>query len=172
MKKKAATGTSARKATPARRKKVLFFCACNSIRSQMAEGIMKAFHADRYEAYSAGIKPAAVHPVARQVMAEIGIDISGQSAKGVEVFVGARFACVAMVCGDPKGPCPFQPKPEAGFRCKGCATCCTFHPFFPKGTRVIHGRFPDLSATREEDNSIEHFRRLRDELKDWIEVNF
>lgn len=151
------------------RKRVLFFCACNSIRSQMAEGLLRAFRGDRYEVYSAGLRPTHLSPVAVRVMAELGIDISGQTAKGVETFVGTYFDCVATVCGDPKGPCPFLTAGQEGFTCRGCAGCCAFHPFFPAGKRSIHGCFTEPAGRGEE---AEAFRRVRDELRDWIEKNF
>ncbi|MGD0230335.1 MAG: arsenate reductase ArsC [Syntrophorhabdales bacterium] len=151
------------------RKKVLFFCACNSIRSQMAEGLLRALHGDKYESFSAGIRPETLSPGAVRAMAELGIDISGQSAKGIEAFVGVRFDCIAMVCGDPKGPCPFLP--DQGFACKGCFHCCALHPFFPSAPSVIHGTFKNL-ADLESDGEIEPFRKIRDEIRDWLEEHF
>jgi len=138
----------------------------------MAEGLLRALRGDRYEAYSAGIKPTRVSPAAVRVMAEVGIDISHQSAKGVETFVGTSFDCVASVCGEPKGPCPFTPGTGEGFTCRGCGGCCAFHPFFPAGKRRIHASFGEPEEPAGAGEEAEAFRRVRDELKDWIEKNF
>ncbi len=171
MKEGKKTDQTVRGVGPSIRKKVLFFCACNSIRSQMAEGILKTVHGDRYEVSSAGLKPTILSPVAARVMAEIGVDISEHTAKSIETFVGTKFDCVAMVCGDPKGTCPFLPRPDQKFTCDGCSGCCTMHPFFPTGTRLIHAQFPDLVEMNGEE-FIDLYRKVRDELRIWIEETF
>jgi len=160
-----------RNVDPEPRRKVLFFCACNAIRSQMAEGILRSTHGNRYDVFSAGLKPAHLSPIATRVMEEIGIDISKHAAKSIEAFVGTRFDCVAMVCGDPKGACPFLPRRGQEFTCAGCSGCCTLHPFFPTGTRLLHARFEDLIDLNGEEH-IDLYRRVRDELRDWIEETF
>jgi arsenate reductase len=69
--------------------RVLFLCTHNSSRSQMAEGLLRARGGPRYAAFSAGTHPTQVHPLAMQVMAELGIDISaaaGYHAKSIDVF--------------------------------------------------------------------------------------
>jgi arsenate reductase len=87
---------------------VLFLCTGNSARSQMAEGLLRARAGDVFEARSAGTAPAeAVHPMAIEVMREIGIDISGQRPKGVGEFLGripARYLIV--VCDGARQSCP------------------------------------------------------------------
>jgi len=65
-------------------KKVLFICAHNAARSQMAEGFVRTLYDDCYEAYSAGTEPTQVHRCAVKVMQEAGIDISTYRAKGLE----------------------------------------------------------------------------------------
>ena len=66
--------------------KVLFLCTHNSVRSQIAEGLLRFLYGDEYEVYSAGTNPTQVNPLAVQVMDEIGIDISGQYSKSLDVF--------------------------------------------------------------------------------------
>ena len=56
-------------------KRILFICVHNSARSQMAEGYVNAYYADRFQAFSGGTEATRVHPAAIQAMAEIGIDI-------------------------------------------------------------------------------------------------
>ncbi|MDD4580026.1 MAG: arsenate reductase ArsC [Methanothrix sp.] len=65
------------------KKRVLFLCTHNSVRSQMAEGLLRAMHGDRFEAYSAGVVATSVDPCALRVMREIGIDLSHQRSKTV-----------------------------------------------------------------------------------------
>ena len=59
-------------------RRVLFICTGNAARSQMAEAFLRRYAGDRFEAFSAGLEPRGIHPYTRQVMAEIGIDLSGQ----------------------------------------------------------------------------------------------
>ncbi len=78
--------------------KVLFLCTHNSARSQMAEGLLRHYYGDRYEAFSAGATPTKLNPLAVKVMEEIGIDISGQSSKSIEDFRGKDIDVVVTVC--------------------------------------------------------------------------
>jgi arsenate reductase (thioredoxin) len=88
--------------------KVLFVCVENSCRSQMAEGLARSLNGAFVEAYSAGSRPSGVvSPDAVKVMAEIGIDISGQRSKGFEGLPGKEFDYVVTLgCQD---QCPFVP---------------------------------------------------------------
>ncbi len=88
------------------KKKVLFLCTGNSCRSQMAEGIVNARMGDEWQAYSAGVKPAGyVHPLAIQVLEEIGIRHVGHS-KSPEEFLTTRFELVITVCDPAAESCP------------------------------------------------------------------
>ena len=89
---------------------VLVLCTGNSCRSQMAEGFLKAVAGDFFEAASAGSKPAGfVHPLAIQVMAEIGVDISEQRSKSVSAFLNRQVETVITVCGHAHEACPAFP---------------------------------------------------------------
>jgi arsenate reductase len=89
------------------KKRVLFLCAGNSCRSQMAEGLVNHFLGETWEAYSAGTRPTgAVHPLAVQAMAELGIDISGQRSKSLDEFHSAEFDLVVTVCNGAADNCP------------------------------------------------------------------
>ena len=95
--------------------RVLFLCTHNSARSQMAEGLLRHFYGERYEAYSAGATPTAVHPLSVRVMDEAGIDVSKQTSKGIEEYRGWEFDVVATVCvNTPKLACPFCSTSERG----------------------------------------------------------
>lgn len=86
--------------------KILILCTGNSCRSQMAEGFLKSFDA-RLEVYSAGTHPASqANPYAVAVMKEIGIDISQNKPKNVDLFVAAPFDYVITVCGGAREVCP------------------------------------------------------------------
>jgi arsenate reductase len=77
---------------------VLFICSFNSVRSQIAEGLLRARCGDRYEIFSAGIAPAGLNPNAVTVMNEIGIDISHQRGKSLDRFKGRTFTYVVTLC--------------------------------------------------------------------------
>src|SRR5690348_4666219 len=92
-------------------KRVLFLCTHNSSRSQMAEGLLRALGGNRYAIFSTGTHPRNVHPLAIQVMREIGIDISeaaGYRAKSLDEFVGQPpMDLVVTVCDEAAEECPF-----------------------------------------------------------------
>ena len=127
------------------RKHVLFLCTGNSARSQMAEGLVNHFLGDEWEAQSAGTNPAGyVHPMAVQVMAELGIDISGARSKSVDEFRGAEFDLVITVCDHAAENCPL---------------------WLGKGHRV-HAGFPDpATAVGNDAAQSEVFRHVRDEIR-------
>jgi len=92
------------------RKRILFLCTGNAARSQMAEGLMRAFHGDQVDVVSAGSRPAGwVHPLAIGALAEIGIDISDAQSKGAEQFLDQRFDVVVTVCDSAAQDCPLWP---------------------------------------------------------------
>jgi len=132
-------------------KKVLFLCTGNSARSQMAEGFLKYMAGDRFEVYSAGVKPTAVNPLAIKVMAEIGIDISKHRSKSVMEFIDQSFDYVITVCDNAQKTCPV----------------------FPGEHEKIHWDLEDPAAAEgSEEERAAIFRRIRDEIeqriKDWI----
>lgn len=129
-------------------KTVLFICVHNSARSQMAEGLVNSLYSDRLEAVSGGTEATRVHPGAIRAMAEIGIDISGQFSKSIDVFEGRRFDYVVMVCDDKQADCPV----------------------FLGGKNYIHRAFDDPAACAGTDEEVlACFRRVRDDIKAWIE---
>lgn len=132
------------------KKRVLFICTHNSARSQMAEGFLNTLYGDEYEAYSAGVAPTNVNPHVVKAMAEIGVDISTHRSKSIEEFRGENFDIVVTVCDHVRETCPFFP-----------------------GENFLHKSFEDPSAFKgTEDEILESVRRVRDEVKDWIEKTF
>jgi arsenate reductase len=89
--------------------RVLFLCTHNSARSQMAEGLLRAAAGSRYEALSAGTEATRVRPEAIAVMRELDIDISGQTSKTLERFVGQPIDWLVTVCDQAREACPTLP---------------------------------------------------------------
>jgi protein-tyrosine-phosphatase len=92
--------------SPAR---ILFLCTHNSARSQMAEGILRHLGGGCVVVFSAGSLPAQVHPDAVRTMAAMGIDISQQHSKHLDLFVGQPFDYVITVCDRVREICPLFP---------------------------------------------------------------
>jgi len=87
-------------------KRVLFLCAHNAARSQIAEGFLRAYGGDRFAVESAGTIATSLDPLAVRTMAEVGIDISGQRSKAVD-DVGEGWDVVVTVC---DANCPVPPR--------------------------------------------------------------
>lgn len=131
--------------------KVMFLCTGNSCRSQMAEGWARHLMGERIEPYSAGIEAHGMNPNAVKVMAEAGVDISGQSSKLASTLADVPFDLVVTVCGHADEHCP---------------------AFLGK-SRVVHAGFDDppklaKTATTEEE-ALGHYRRVRDEIRGFVE---
>ena len=143
------------------KKKVLFLCTHNSARSQMAEGLLRTMYGDRYEAYSAGVEPTRVDPRAVRAMQEIGIDISGQRSKSSQEFLDTVFDLAVTVCDRARQACPI------------CSTEIELPSRTPRSREVIHRSFLDPAATKgSEEDEMQAFRRVRDEIKEWISQTF
>ncbi|MGZ8564188.1 MAG: arsenate reductase ArsC, partial [Candidatus Limnocylindria bacterium] len=80
------------------RQRVIFVCTHNSARSQMAEGMLRAWGGERFEVFSAGTEATRVRPEAIEVMREVGIDIAGHTSKTLEPFMGETFHWLITVC--------------------------------------------------------------------------
>ena len=91
------------------KKRVLVLCTGNSARSQMAEGFLRHIAGDKFEVFSAGVKPTQVNPLAIKVMAEVGADISKHRSKSAMEFIGEKFDYVITICDNAKQTCPVFP---------------------------------------------------------------
>ena len=89
--------------------RVLFLCTHNSARSQMAEGMLRAWGGGRFEVMSAGTEATQVRPEAIAVMREADIDISGHHSKTLAPFAGERFDWLVTVCDQAREACPTLP---------------------------------------------------------------
>jgi arsenate reductase len=128
--------------------KVLFLCARNSCRSQMAEGLLRHFAGGVLEVSSAGTNPRPVHALAVRSMAEIGVDIGAQQSKPVERFLAEPFDWVITLCDEAKESCPV----------------------FPGPAKKLHWRVRDPAAARgSEEKKMQVFRAVRDELMTRVE---
>jgi len=131
--------------------KVLFLCTGNSCRSQMAEGWTRHLKGDVIEPYSAGVEPRGLGSRAVQVMAEVGVDISGHRAKHVDELKNIQFDYVVTVCDQAHESCPL----------------------FPGTTKVIHVGFDDpprlAQNSKNEQEALDHYRRVRDEIRRFVE---
>lgn len=130
---------------------VLFICNHNSARSQIAEGLLRSLFSEQYEACSAGSNPCEVNPYSVKVLAEVGVDISHHRSKSLQEFEGMEFDYVVTVCGGEGEVCPF----------------------FPGGRNYLHEAFEDPVAVVGTDaEKSEAFRKIRDEIKEWIKESF
>lgn len=135
-----------------RKLKVLFLCTGNACRSQMAQGWARHLKADVMEPCSAGIEKHGLNPHAVSVMAEAGVDISSQQSKTLDELGDLHLDVVVTVCGHAHESCPV----------------------FPGPTRVVHVGFedPPKLAAKETDpqRALDHYRRVRDQIRDYIET--
>lgn len=129
------------------KERVLILCTGNSARSQMAEGLLRELHGDKFEVHSAGVDPSIVKPEAIEVMNEIGIDISGHTSKSADIFAGQEFDHIITVCDNAKEHCPY----------------------FPGSAKRIHRTFEDTaSASGTYDDRVAAFRRVRDQISEYL----
>lgn len=124
---------------------VLILCTGNSCRSHLAEGILGSAAGNLLNVQSAGSKPAGyVHPLAIQVMNEIGIDISKHHSKHMNDFLNQPVETVITVCGNADQACPM----------------------FPGQLNRHHWGFDDPAhATGTDEEKLAVFRRVRDEIR-------
>lgn len=130
--------------------KILILCTGNSCRSHIAEGYLRHVAGDLFEVFSAGSKPAGyVHPLAIEVLNEIGIDISGHRSKHLDEFLNAGIDTVITVCDHANESCPI----------------------FPGKVRRHHYGFDDPpKAALPGESEIDAFRRIRDQIRQVFEA--
>ena len=126
--------------------KVLILCTGNSCRSQMAHGFLQSFDPN-LQVFSAGTKPAGkINPKAVEVMKEVGVDISDHTPHNVSEFLNEPWDYVITVCGGAKESCPV---------------------FLGEVKHRVHLGFTDPSDFKgSEKDTLNEFRRVRDEIKD------
>jgi arsenate reductase len=131
--------------------RILYLCTGNSCRSQMAEAFTRHLKGDQIEALSAGVAPKGIDPRATKAMSEAGIDMENQGSKSLTQVIHRQFDYLVTLCDNAQKTCPS----------------------FPGKTRVIHVGFddpPKLAATaKDEEEAMLHYRRVRDEIKAFVE---
>ena len=115
----------------------------------MAEGMVRAWGGDRFEAFSAGTEATQVRGEAIEVMREIGIDIGGHRSKTILPFIGETFGWVITVCDAAKEACPV----------------------IPGAAQQAHWSIDDPSAVEgSEEDRLEAFREARDLIRDRVHM--
>ena len=132
--------------------KILFLCTGTSCRSQMAEGWARHLKSDSIQPFSAGLEAHGLNPNAVQVMQEAGVDITGQKSQKVKEVETIPFDFVITVCGHADENCPV-------FTC---------------ATTVVHYGFDDppklAQNAKTEEETLDHYRRVRDEIRAFVET--
>jgi len=119
-------------------------CTGNSCRSQIAEGYLRHFAANRAEVYSAGIETHGVNPKAIETMKADGIDISSHTSNNITEYLDIDFDFVITVCDNAKENCPY----------------------FPTQAKKFHYNFPDpAKAAGTEKEVQEQFIAVREMIK-------
>ncbi len=128
---------------------VLFLCVANSARSQMAEALARSLLPESFAVYSAGSNPSVLNPVAVQVLAELGIDVAGQHAKGLFDIPLAEIRTVITLCDEEVCPAALG-----------------------DAERIVrlHWAMPDPAAVADETERLAAFRAVRDRIAERIEV--
>ncbi|GAG31581.1 unnamed protein product [marine sediment metagenome] len=140
-------------------RRILFLCTGNSVRSQMAEALLRYRGAGRFEVSSAGSHPAGgVHGMALQVLDEIRVPAKGLRSKSWDEFKGEVFDAVITLCGSARdeagNPCPVWPADDSG-----------------REPVRAHWGFEDPSRSQVIgiEAHLEEFRRVRDEIRECVE---
>ena len=132
------------------KKRILYLCTGNSCRSQMAEAWTRHLRGDEFEIYSAGVAPRGIDPRAVKAMAEVGVDISGQKSKSMDMLGEIEMDYVITLCDNAKETCPY----------------------FPARVKLMHRNFDDppelAQSVKSEEEAMDYYRRIRDEIKDFV----
>lgn len=134
---------------------ILFLCAHNAARSQMAEALLRKHAGDRFDVVSAGLEPTTVHPLTVRAMNEVGLDLSGHQAKGLDGILGkTAFQLAIIVCERTQKNCPH---------------------IYPFAMQRLYWPFEDpagLQGTEEE--QLQKFRDVRNQIEarilDWLKT--
>jgi arsenate reductase len=130
-----------------KKKKVLFLCTGNSARSQMAEGLMRHLRGSEFEVFSAGTEPKGIHSLAIEAMKEISIAISNQRSKHMNEYGETSFDYIVTLCDSAATICPV---------------------FSGEGKRIHHSFSDPAAATGSEDEKLDMFKKVRDEIKQFL----
>lgn len=125
-------------------KQIYFLCTGNSCRSQMAEGFAQQLLGPEWRIASAGVETHGLNAKAVVVMNEVGIDISHQYSKLIDVDYLNHCDLVVTLCGDARDRCPIT----------------------PPSVKKLHWPLPDpAQAVGTEEEQLAVFRSVRDQIK-------
>ncbi|MCF6160287.1 MAG: arsenate reductase (thioredoxin) [Furfurilactobacillus sp.] len=128
-------------------KQIYFLCTGNSCRSQMAEGFARQLLGPEWHIASAGVETHGLNARAVVVMNEVGIDISHQYSKLIDVDYLNHCDLVVTLCGDARDRCPIT----------------------PPSVKKLHWPLPDpAQAAGTEEEQLTVFRAVRDQIKQRI----
>jgi arsenate reductase len=122
----------------------------------MAEGWTRALKGDQIDVYSAGIETHGLNPNAVKVMAEAGIDISGQKSQHIDEFKEVKLDYIVTVCNHAHETCPWFP-----------VDCKVIHVGFDDPPRMAR----ELAAKGgNEEAQLDCYRAVRDQIKAFVET--
>jgi len=126
-----------------RKPRVLVICTGNSMRSQIAEAVLRLDLGDHIEVFSAGTHPGSVHPLAIETLTAIGYDASRHRSKSVNEFLGTPMDLVITVCDSAREACPL----------------------FPGARRTVHKGYPDPFHSGSSGDMAEMMAEIRDRMR-------
>lgn len=129
---------------------VLVLCTGNSCRSQIFEAYLKHYGGDKFDVVSAGTEPAErIHPLTRVVLNEDGLDTGGMAPKDYRSFLGKISVYYLFIV------------------CDGAAKSCP--SVWPGVMERIIWPFEDPATfVGSEDEKLDRFRLVRDQIKDRV----
>ncbi len=126
--------------------RILVLCTGNSCRSQMMHGWLNTYGGKDVEIRSAGVETHGVNPTAIKVMAEADVDISNHTSNHIDEYMDQEFDAIITVCDHARESCPV----------------------FPSSAEQVHHNFTDpAKATGSNEEILDDFRKVRDEIKDF-----
>jgi len=131
--------------------RVIFVCTGNTGRSQIAEALLRHYHGDKYEVFSAGTDPGIPDRLVLQAISKLGIDVTGARSKGLDEFQDSKFDIAVTLCDRAHAVCPIVPGAK----------------------NTIHRAFPDpadFSGNDEERSA--RIRVLIEQIRAWLEETF
>jgi protein-tyrosine-phosphatase len=120
---------------------VLFLCATNGMQSAIAEALLRRIDSEHFDAFSAGIEPGELNPLAVDALKEAGLNIDRRTPTSVRELLKREFDFVITLCERAEANCPDFPNAER-----------------------IHWHFEDPLASTDIERQRRAFRALRDQI--------
>jgi len=124
------------------KRKVLFLCETNGLHSPIAEALLARIDSEHFEAISAGTSRGRLHPLAVEVMNEVGIDLSGKVPRFLPDLGDEKFDYVITL---------------------DESTARTYRS--PQHAETIHWKVDDpVAISSEPEKQLRAFRMVRDQI--------